>query len=211
MAILVGLTIISLPSNLLASLPWLYPSGITITIGSVTVLLVLPKVAPLLTFLISIPRIKRLLPGPVINKINELLAQFAEGTKCLTNPVIYPVIAISTAAIWLCYWLNFYFVLLAFSLGKSLTLGKGLTLFTVSSLGSLVPTPGCVGGFHFLVSKALTLTCQVDQNLALAFATVLHAFAFVITICLAALFCLAWQEFAENKFGTTDKNALSDR
>ena len=134
------------------------------------------------------------------------MIQFGQGTQCLTNPLTYPTIAISTIAIWLCYWLNFYFVLFAFSLDKTLTLSKGLMLFTVSSLGSLVPTPGCVGGFHLLVSKCLVLTFGVDQDLALAFATVLHAFAFVITICLAAFVCFIWQEFKGNNSDKANKN-----
>lgn len=198
-AILIGFTLIALPADMLKSMPWLYPSGITITISSLTLLLILPKLSPLLSFILSIPNIKRLIPVGINEKLHDLLVQFAEGTKCLTNPLTYPIIALSTMAIWLCYWLNFYFVLLAFSLDKTLTISKGLMLFTVSSLGSLVPTPGCVGGFHLLVSKCLVLIFGIDQDLALAFATVLHAFAFVITICSAAFLCFLWQEFQERK------------
>ncbi len=205
-AILIGFTLLALPADMLKSLPWLYPSGITITISSLTLLLILPKLSPLLSFILSIPNIKRLIPVSINEKLHDLLIQFAEGTKCLTNPLTYPIIALSTMAIWLCYWLNFYFVLLAFSLDKTLTIGKGLILFTVSSLGSLVPTPGCVGGFHFLVSQCLVLIFGINQDLALAFATVLHAFAFVITICSAAFLCFLWQEFQERKTDTQDKS-----
>jgi len=198
-AILIGFTLIALPADIFKTMPWLYPSGITITISSLALLLILPKLSPLLSFILSIPNIKRLIPKALNEKIDDLLTQFAEGTKCLTNPLTYPIIALSTVAIWFCYWLNFYFVLLAFSLDKTLTLGKGLLLFTVSSLGSLVPTPGCVGGFHLLVSKCLVLIFGINQDLALAFATVLHAFAFVITICVAAFLCFLWQELRLNK------------
>jgi glycosyltransferase 2 family protein len=198
-AILIGFTLIALPADMLQSMPWIYPSGITITIGSLTLLLLLPKLSPLLSFLLSFPNIKRLIPTAISEKINDLLAQFAAGTKCLTDPLSYPIIALSTIAIWFCYWLNFYFVLLAFSLDKTLTLSKGLMLFTVSSLGSLVPTPGCVGGFHLLVSKCLVLIFGVNQDLALAFATVLHAFAFIIVVCSAAFLCFLWQEFRFSK------------
>jgi len=198
-AILIGFTLIALPASMFKSMPWLYPSGITITVSSLALLLILPKLSPLLSIILSVPNIKRLIPTAVSKKINDLLAQFAEGTKCLTNPLTYPIIALSSIAIWLCYWLNFYFVLLAFSLDKTLTLSKGLMLFTVSSLGSLVPTPGCVGGFHLLVSKCLVLIFGINQDLALAFATVLHAFAFVITICTAAFCCFLCQQFLERK------------
>ena len=201
-AILIGCTLIALPAEMLKSMPWIYPSGMTITVSSLTLLLLLPKLSPLLLFILSLPLIKRFTPAPISEKIKGLLVQFDEGTKCLTNPLTYPVIALSTIAIWLCYWLNFYFVLLAFSLDKTLTVGKGLMLFTVSSLGSLVPTPGCVGGFHLLVSQCLVLIFGINKDLALAFATVLHAFAFIITICLAAFVCFLWQEFK----GTKAKN-----
>lgn len=194
-AILIGITLIYLPPELLQTMPWLYPSGLSITIGSISVLILLPKLSPLLTFLLSLPKIKNFIPNRLENKINDLLVQFAEGTACLTNPLNYPIIALSTAGIWLCYWLNFYFVLLAFSLEKNLTAGKGLMLFTSSSLSSLIPTPGCVGGFHFIVSQGLMLILGINQDLALSFATVLHAFAFVIAVCLPALICFFWQEF----------------
>ncbi len=197
-AILIGCTIISLPADTLKSLPWLYPSGITITISSLTLLLLLPKMSPIMSFILSISVIKRWLPSTMVEKVQHLLGQFADGTKCLTNPVAYPVIALASIIIWCFYWLNFYFVMLAFGIDKSLTFGKGLTLFTVSSLGSLVPTPGCVGGFHLLVSQSLVLIFNINENLALAFATVLHAFAFVITICLTASLCLIWENVIKN-------------
>ncbi len=196
---MIGITLIALPAETLKNMPWLYPSGMTITIGSITLLLLLPKLAPLLSFILGLPKIKQLIPAAVSEKLDALLAQFAEGTKCLTDPLAYPIIALSTIAIWLCYWLNFYFVLLAFSLQNTLTISKGLSLFTVSSLGSLVPTPGCVGGFHLLVSQCLVLIFGINKDLALAFATVLHAFAFVITICITAFCCFLWQELRANK------------
>jgi hypothetical protein len=204
-AILIGFTLIALPADMLKTMPWLYPSGITITISSLALLLIMPKLSPLLSFVLSTPSIKKLLPEPLSLKFNALLIQFAEGTKCLTSPTTYPIIALSTIAIWFCYWLNFYFVLLAFNLSNTLTLGKGLMLFTISSLGSLVPTPGCVGGFHFLVSQCLVLIFDLDKDLALAFATVLHAFAFMITICLAALLCFSWNIFKNNSSLTNSK------
>ncbi len=213
-AILIGFTFIALPADMLKSMPWVYPSGIAITIASLTLLLLLPKLSPLLSFILAIPHIKRLMPASLNDKINDLLAQFAEGTKCLTDPLSYPIIALSTIAIWLCYWLNFYFVLLAFSLDKTLTISKGLMLFTVSSLSSLVPTPGCVGGFHLLVSQCLVLIFGINQDLALAYATVLHAFAFVITICTAAFCCFLYQQFLERKANNPtlplNKNPIKD-
>jgi uncharacterized protein (TIRG00374 family) len=198
-AILIGLTLLALPAEMFKTMPWLYPAGITITVSSLALLLILPKLSPLLSFILAKPLVKRFLPETLNEKLNTLLIQFGEGTKCLTNPLNYPIIAASTIAIWLCYWLNFYFVILAFNLASTLTLGKGLMLFTVSSLGSLVPTPGCVGGFHFLVSQCLVLIFDINKDLALAFATVLHAFAFIITISLAALFSFLWQEFLSKK------------
>ncbi len=187
---LLGFTLISLPPDQLASLPWLYPSGISLSLATLILFLALPRLGAIISFLLDQDWLKKLIPTGLMDKIKNLLAQFDQGTRSLTSPLAYPLIILSTLAIWFCYWLNFYFVISAFGLDRLISLNKGLIVFSLGSLSSLVPTPGCVGGFHFLVSKCLVLIAGVDQNLALSFATVLHAFAFVIVVSVAAGVCL---------------------
>ncbi len=193
LALLLGFTLISLPSAQLASLPWLYPCGISLTVSTVVLFLALPVLSPIVTFIINIPWLKKLIPPDLLPKIKNLLDQFQLGTASLTNPLTYPLIALLSLAIWFFYWLNFHFALAAFALDRTFTLSKELIAFTIASVGALVPTPGCIGGFHLLVSQCLILLGGVNQNLALTVATVLHAFAFVIVIAVTALACFLWQ------------------
>lgn len=198
LVLLLCFTLISLPKEQLASLPWLYPSGISLTIATLVLFFALPKLAGIFSFLLAQPWFKKLIPLALMDKIKDLLAQFDQGTRSLTSPLAYPLIVVFTMAIWFCYWLNFYFVLSAFNLDKVLSLNKGLVVFSLCSLSSLVPTPGCVGGFHFLVSKSLVLVAAIDPNLALSFATVLHAFAFVIVVVSSACVCLLVQNWRKS-------------
>jgi glycosyltransferase 2 family protein len=193
LALLLGFTLVCLPPAQLAHLPWLYPCGISLIVSTVVLFLALPVLAPIVTFIISLPSLRRLIAPNVFSKIKNLLEQFELGTRSLPNPFTYPLIAFFSLAIWFFYWLNFHLVLAAFALDQKLTLNKELMAFTIASIGALVPTPGCIGGFHFLVSKSLALIGSIDQNLALAFATVLHAFAFVIIIASTAAACFLWQ------------------
>jgi hypothetical protein len=166
---------------------------------TILVFFAMPFLAPMLTFVIELPQISRLIPSAATSKIKDILQQFALGTRSLTNPLTYPFIALSSLGIWFFYWLNFHLVVLSFSLDQTLTLNKELIAFTIASLGALVPTPGSIGGFHFFVSQALIHIGGINQDLALAFATVLHTFAFVIFVGVLALTCFLWQSFRPAK------------
>jgi len=68
-----------------------------------------------------------------------------------------------------------------------------LTVFTIGSAGVLVPTPGSVGSFHFLVSQGLTMVTPVNKDLALAYASTLHILCFVVATCVPAAICFGIQ------------------
>lgn len=147
----------------------------------------------------SIDFIKMRIPERFHTSIHNLSNQFDEGTQCLRNPFNVPVIAALSVSIWFFYWLNFYLMILAFGLEKQVSMLQCLTVFTIGSVGVLVPTPGSVGSFHFLVSKGLAMITGTNANLSLAFATTLHAFTIVITSCVLAVFCLLVQLAKDKK------------
>jgi len=168
-------------------MPWLVPGGIGILISTVIGLLLLPHVGAILKKILSLEITKSRLPEKLREKLGILAEQFDTGTQSLKSPVKYPIIAVLSLAIWFCYWLNFYFMVFAFNLQNKVDALKCLIIFTIGSLGVLIPTPGSAGGFHVLVSKGMTMTADVPQTQALAFATLLHFLAFVLVPCIPAL------------------------
>jgi uncharacterized protein (TIRG00374 family) len=199
LALLLGATLTILPSSILNSMPWLLPGGATMTVVTLIGLIALPKLDLILNWFLEKEFVRKVVPEALRKKLEALLVQFGEGTKALTNPIAYPAIAGFSAIIWFFYWLNNYFIVRAFHLENHVSLKDTIIVFTVGSVGVLVPTPGSIGSFHFLVSQALILTCGLTKDLALAYATVLHVLAFVVVSVVGSLFCLAYQALSSRK------------
>jgi hypothetical protein len=107
---------------------------------------------------------------------------------------------------WFFYFLNQYFLILGFHLGSRIDLVQQWIIYTVGSVGVLIPSPGAIGGFHFFVSQAMVFAAGINEELALAFATVMHLFAFVIVPCITALICLALQSHNQPRMPAPDSD-----
>lgn len=199
LVILIGVSLTILPKQILDEMPWLVPGGATMAFISVVALVLLPRTHSILSWLQKQPLIDKILPQPIKEKLSELSAQFDRGTKSLLDPVAYPVIALFTAAMWLFYGLNFYFMLFAFHIQDKVGVKNCLLTFTIGSSGNLIPTPGTIGTFHVLVKESLVKTAHIDPNLAAAYATVLHLMCFIVVTCVPAAVCVAVNAMLTNK------------
>ncbi len=199
LALLLGITLIFLPADLRTAMPWLVPGGIGLCAATFVGFVLLPFVGRIMRMILEQPLVKSKVPDKVFGKLGELSAQFDAGTKSLTNPIAFPAIGGLSLAIWFCYWLNFYWIIGAFDLLNRVSLGDTLMVFTIGSAGVLVPTPGSVGTFHLLVKQALVMVAHVDPDLALAVATTLHLFCFVLVICVVAGACFLWQSLLSGR------------
>jgi len=184
---LLGACLLVLPKNVLDSMPGLVPGGRGLLVATVLGLLVLPFVGTILNKILTLPVIQGKLPEKLLTKLTALAEQFDTGTQALKSPLKYPVIALLSFLIWFCYWLNFYLMVFAFNLQDKIDPLKCLIIFTIGSMGVLVPTPGSAGGFHMLVSNGMTMVTDVPKDQALAFATLLHFIAFILVPCIPAL------------------------
>jgi len=193
LGLLLGMTLSSLPKEIIEKFPLLVPGGAGLAVASVLGLLVLPWVGDLIRKIIAIPHISTKAPSHLLEKIEQLAEQFAAGTKSMTNPKTLPIIALLTPLIWFFYWLNYYLVAYAFNLQSMVSPLQCLIVFTVGSVGVLVPTPGSVGSTHFLISHGLMATSGVNQELALAYASVCHLCCFIVAVCIPAAICVALQ------------------
>ncbi|MBX9691103.1 MAG: flippase-like domain-containing protein, partial [Cyanobacteria bacterium] len=163
--------------------PWLIPGGISLLVLSLVGLALLPKAASIMRFFTSKEVLRSKIPARLITILDDLTAQFDVGTSCLTKATTFPIIALQSFLMWFCYFLNFYLMIFAFNLQDQVDLSAMICIFTIGSVGVLVPTPGSAGGFHYLVSTALSLMTTVDPNKAAAYATLLHVIAFLVITC----------------------------
>jgi uncharacterized protein (TIRG00374 family) len=198
LAILLGFTLIFFPTSATSSLPWLVPGGVILSVSAVAGLFALPKMADVITWLIERQWIRSHLPVRILEAVSKLSEQFHTGTQSLSTPGAYPAITALSAGIWFFYWLNYYIMVWAFGLQQAVSPAQCLVVFTIGSVGVLVPTPGCIGSMHFLVSQGLVMVSGVDRELALAFATVLHMLSFVVVNCLGAAVCVGIQSSRSN-------------
>jgi hypothetical protein len=164
-----------------------------ITVCSIIGLLALPWAGHIIGLFLQNKIVAERLPEQIATKLGELAAQFEVGTKSLTNMRTLPKIAISTPLIWFFYWLNMELMVRAFGLESQVSLLQCLVVFTMGSMGVLIPAPGSVGTYHLAVKTALIATSGLNENLALAYVSVLHLFCFILVPCITAAICLAIQ------------------
>jgi hypothetical protein len=168
-------------------------AGASMCICSIAGLITLPWMGKLLRLFLSQPLVTQRLPATLSEKLSSLAGQFDVGTKSLTDIKLWPMVALLTPAIWFLYWLNMYLAVFAFHLEQKIDPLACLKIFTLGSLGVLVPTPGSLGPYHAAVKTALIQIAGLDQNLALAYVTVLHLISFILVPCVTAAICFGIQ------------------
>ncbi len=186
LVILLAISLAFLPPNLGWDITWLKPWGVILAAAALAGLICLPFVGRLLTYILNLELIKQKIPAKFVEIGTKLASEFEQGTRCLKNPLAYPEIALLSAAIWFTYWAGFYLMLMSFGLTAQVSLLNSLIVFTIGSFGVLVPTPGSVGSYHFLVSQALVIICGINRDQALAFVSLLHLFTFMLVPPLVA-------------------------
>jgi glycosyltransferase 2 family protein len=191
LALLLGAALTVLPPAITTAMPWIVPSGITLSISTILFLMLLPRLGKIAHWFMALEPVAKILSVKLKDTLSNLIEQFDQGTRALTNPLAYPALALLSIAIWLFYWLNLLLVIYAFHLQQQVTITDTMIVFALASASVLVPTPGAIGSYHFVVSQALMLTAQVGQDQALACATVSHAISMMVVPVLASLFCIS--------------------
>lgn len=191
LALLLGFALTVLPPAITSAMPWIVPSGITLSISTILFLVLLPRLGKIAHWAMALEPVAKILSVKLKDTLSNLIEQFDQGTRALTNPLAYPALALLSIAIWLFYWLNMLLAIYAFHLEQQVTITDTMIVFVLAAASVLVPTPGAIGSYHFVVSQALMLTAQVGQDQALACATVSHAISMVVVPVLASLFCIS--------------------
>lgn len=79
-----------------------------------------------------------------------------------------------TVLIWLCYYAMVYICFFSLPYTLDTSLSEGLFVMIAASLGIIIPVPGGVGAYHYLVTMALVVL-GLSKVEGLAFATLVHA------------------------------------
>ncbi len=93
----------------------------------------------------------------LFKKFVNLLKGFWDGIMSIRNLENPPLFIFYSIMIWVAYYLMFYMYLPAFSPTAHLGFTVALMIFVFGTFGIVIPSPGGMGSYHFLVMAALAL------------------------------------------------------
>ena len=144
----------------------------------------------------------RLSPA-LADKVTHLLRSALQGLRAIHTVEGYAGILISTLVLNSLYWLAMYLPFYSFDLADQYNLGlfEALVVMTFATIGFVIPAPGGIGAYHLFCAQTLHLFYQVPEELALAFATSVHAVALFGFILFGGppLIRLLWRQKAEKQ------------
>ena len=114
----------------------------------------------------------KLQQSAIFQKILNLVKGFWEGIQTimkLERPWLFVLHSIN---IWVMYFLMSYICFFAFAPTAHLGPGAGLMVFLYGSLGIVIPSPGGMGSYQWLVVQALALY-GINENDAFSFANII--------------------------------------
>jgi len=107
-------------------------------------------------------------------KVRDFLKGMLEGIKAVGQLPNQWAFWAHTFFIWGCYYAMVYVCFYALPFTADVTPAQGLFVMMAASLGVLIPVPGGVGAYHYLVAMALVVL-GLPYAQGLAFATIVHA------------------------------------
>ena len=117
---------------------------------------------------------KRFFKTSLGQRVQSFLRGLSQGFTSivrLDNPWAYLG---HTVFIWASYFMMIYVCFFAMPATESIQIDQSLFVMMAASMGIVVPVPGGVGAYHYLVAKALEVL-SVPYPEGLAFATLVHA------------------------------------
>ncbi len=117
---------------------------------------------------------KQLLSNPLIIKVFGFLKGLADGVMSIKNVENKFLFIFHSLFIWGMYYCMMYFALMALPETSHLTPAIGLSMLMISSMGMIIPTPGGIGAYHYLVTQGLVMYGVSEANGAI-FAGISHS------------------------------------
>lgn len=123
--------------------------------------------------------------GFIWSHLDRLIEQLSVGCRVIKEPRTYLPMTVQSLLLWSVYVGMFFFGLHVFDIHPSFS--QGLMIFSVSTLGIVLPSPGAVGTYHFFAQMALIGLAGVDSVMAAACATYLHGVGYVTMTSVGAI------------------------
>lgn len=95
-----------------------------------------------------------------------------------------------TVLLWVMYIFMYHFILQAVPALSGLNVYDALLLAAVGNLASVIPVPGGVGAYHYLISLCLSAIYGIDWNIGILFATLQHELHAALLIVLGIMSCV---------------------
>lgn len=95
-----------------------------------------------------------------------------------------------SALLWIFYIFMYHFILQAVPALSGLNVYDALLLASVGNLASVIPVPGGIGAYHYLISLCLSAIYGIDWNIGILFATLQHELHAVLLIVLGIMSCV---------------------
>lgn len=127
---------------------------------------------------------------PLYSKVRDFWHGFKEGFRSLGKVKNKWAFFGHTIFIWGMYYLMIYVVVFALPATENIDPSSGLFLMIVGGLGMVVPSPGGIGSYHYLVMLGMGVLGIASAD-GVSFATLVHGGQFVMTLLaggFAALF-----------------------
>jgi uncharacterized protein (TIRG00374 family) len=153
----------------------------------------------LIAFVVAVALLRRVLrqkskAGGSAGRILSAIRAFKEGILTVFRSPHRIGLVVTTVAMWACYALMLYipFAMLDMTVDYGLGFEEGIVLLVAGSLGFLVPAPGGIGAYHYVMIQTLTLFYAVDSDVAAGFAVLTHA-AQLLFFAVGGFVCLLLQ------------------
>ena len=127
------------------------------------------------------------------DKIAELLQGMAQGFVASLKIKKKFLFFLYTVLIWLMYVLTTLFTFKAMPELADLGFGDSLFLSAIGNFASVIPVPGGIGAYHYLVTITLTSLYDTTWELGILFATLSHEIHALILIVTGVISYVCWQ------------------
>ncbi|MBP5565908.1 MAG: flippase-like domain-containing protein [Bacteroidales bacterium] len=116
--------------------------------------------------------------------LNGILEGFLTGFKTFKYVKNKFLFLVYSVLIWIMYMLMSFFVLKAIPQLSGALLSDGLFVASLGNIASLVPVPGGIGAYHYLLKVSLMGLYGTTEEISLLFATLCHELHAVLVIVL---------------------------
>lgn len=119
----------------------------------------------------------------VFARVRGIINNVWTGCRSLRDVKNLPLFILYTAAIWICYFLQFYVSLFCFDFSSDLGIVPALVMFVVGSIAVAVPTPNGAGPWHFAVITMMMMYGAGKEEAGI-FALLVHGIQTLLLVLL---------------------------